>query len=265
MRRQLKYSDASNAMLKTNGAHVFAAEHSLQIFRSNSIYTFIPKNACSTLRLSIALENGVIESPDQYNWIHLNNTTFLADLRSLATAQYTFTILRCPFARLASVYLDKIVQRSPIMWQLYDVMKRDVPPENMTFRRFVKSLLNPGYLKCNEHWRPQVDFLVYDEYDDYLSVEKFKQACETIELKSGMRVVDARDLTMHGISHLKRVAVPNGPDLRPTTILDMRERQEVPDPVSLFDDELIVATRKIYQQDILAYTSRFGSDDMLIR
>ena len=42
-------------------------------------------------------------------------------------------------------------------------------PAMVTFREFVMGL-RPR-LRSNEHWRPQVDFLVYETYDDYFCVE----------------------------------------------------------------------------------------------
>ena len=65
------------------------------------------------MRLSLAFYNGCVDDTADFGWIHSNNATFRADLASLAGASYTFVILRCPYARLASGYLDKIVAGKP--------------------------------------------------------------------------------------------------------------------------------------------------------
>ncbi|TAL45777.1 MAG: hypothetical protein EPN89_11775, partial [Methylovulum sp.] len=82
--RPFKYSSASYVNLSKNQQHQFAQGHALRIYNSNSIYSFIPKNACSTMRVSLAIANGCIADTDKldeldFNWIHNNNDTFRAD------------------------------------------------------------------------------------------------------------------------------------------------------------------------------------------
>ncbi|WP_373417475.1 sulfotransferase family 2 domain-containing protein, partial [Vibrio parahaemolyticus] len=72
------------------------------IYNSNSLYTFIPKVACSTMRYTVARENGCVTGLSQANWIHNNNQTFNATLSEALRTDYSFVILRCPFSRLAS-------------------------------------------------------------------------------------------------------------------------------------------------------------------
>jgi hypothetical protein len=107
--RRLRYPKSSNVALARNAAHQFASRHALSIYGARAIYSFIPKNGCSTLRYTVARANGCIDGPSDINWIHSNNLSFSATLRELLTAQYTFVVLRCPYSRLASVFLDKIV------------------------------------------------------------------------------------------------------------------------------------------------------------
>src|SRR5918999_530628 len=122
--RTLRYAGASTKPLAQNIQHAWAQQYALKVYRANAIYSFIPKNACSTMRLSLALANGCIKSAAEFNWIHHNNPTFRATLQDLAIADYTFVILRCPYARLASCFLDKFVGKYPVAWQFYDVTGR---------------------------------------------------------------------------------------------------------------------------------------------
>ena len=110
--RTLKNSSSSYANLNQNPSFKFANNHALMIYNSDALYTFIPKNACSTMRLSLAMANGCISDTKDYNWIHKNNATFVVNLVEIIKAKYTFVILRDPFRRLASVYIDKIVDRT---------------------------------------------------------------------------------------------------------------------------------------------------------
>ena len=88
--RVIRFSNIWNGPLAENVQHKFAAQHELNIYRSKSIYTFIPKCACSTMRLSLAISNGLISDVSKYGWIHSNNTTFSANLSELITAKFAY-------------------------------------------------------------------------------------------------------------------------------------------------------------------------------
>ena len=75
-RRLLRYASADIWALSQNAAHQGAARYALSLYALDAVYSFIPKNACSTLRYSLALANGVLSGPEQFNWIHTNNPTF---------------------------------------------------------------------------------------------------------------------------------------------------------------------------------------------
>ena len=53
-----KYHDVPSSQ---NDLFAFSSEHALSIYPINAIYNFIPKNACSSLRYSIAVANGFLE------------------------------------------------------------------------------------------------------------------------------------------------------------------------------------------------------------
>ena len=63
MSRRLRYACKMFQNLAQNVAHGFSAGYALSIYPSDSVYSSIPKNACSTMRYSRALENGAIEGP----------------------------------------------------------------------------------------------------------------------------------------------------------------------------------------------------------
>ncbi|MDD5276584.1 MAG: sulfotransferase family 2 domain-containing protein [Methylovulum sp.] len=261
--RQLNYSAASYSNLLKNQQHQFAAAHALRIYKSNTIYSFIPKNACSTLRVSLALANGCIADKADFNWIHQNNGTFVADLASLALADYTFVVLRCPYARLASAYLDKIVDRTTEAWMLYDALDRKLDPADMTFRWFVKAITHPKLLHTNIHWRPQVDYLVYKDYDDYFCLENFPTAKTVIETKAKLDIVDARKLTKHGTDRFTLLSDHNYADCRPDEISALKKRGQLPAPNALYDDEIAALVGKHFKKDITLYKALFGVKNLM--
>lgn len=261
MKRQLNFSANNYGPLQQNAAHNFAGAYALNIYQSQAIYSFIPKNACSTMRTSLAISNGCIESIDDFNWIHKNNQTFKATLADLITAKYTFVILRSPFTRLASVYLDKIVDKTVEMWQLNDTLKREVDVTNLTFKEFASLVCKKGMIKSNIHWRPQVDFLMYKQYDDYLALEQSEQTFKTIEQNTGMQIVDARSLTKHGTGLYKKVEDSSFAEVPASEIFQMKKEGLIPSYSSLYDEEIFRLVSKIYAEDITLYESKFGKID----
>ncbi|MFZ2449827.1 MAG: sulfotransferase family 2 domain-containing protein [Methylovulum miyakonense] len=262
-KRQLNYADTSYLSLGRNVPHQFAQAFALRIYRSNSVYSFIPKNACSTMRLSLAMANGCISREADFNWIHCNNDTFRADLAALIQAEYTFVILRCPFARLASAYLDKIVDTTGVAWELYDAVQRKIEIEDMTFRIFVNTVTKANVLRSNIHWQPQVDFLVYKEYDDYFNLETFATVQNTIANKTQIEIVDARNLTRHGIDRFELVSDGNYADYLPDAIRTMKKTGKAPKPAALYDDELVAKVSKTFKKDIALYKSLFGTKNLM--
>ncbi|WP_319420502.1 sulfotransferase family 2 domain-containing protein [Pleurocapsa sp. FMAR1] len=252
MIRFLKYSASNYKPLEENAKHNFAKQHTMQIYGSNAIYSFIPKNACSTMRTSIAYANGCIDNTEDFNWIHKNNQTFNAELSDLIVANYTFTILRCPFARLASVYLDKIVSRDRVAWKFYDLIDRKIELEHISFARFVQELNNNTVKSGDQHWRSQVDFMVYKQYDDYFCLENFAEVMTTLKAKIDLEIIDARNLTNHGLDKLKFVDNDYS-QVKPAKIFNLKQEGCCPSPKSLYNDELIEAVSKLYQDDIKLY------------
>lgn len=254
--RLLSYSGARKPLC-SSARHVFAASHALEIYVANSIYSFIPKNACSTMRYSIALANQCIAGEHEIGWIHANNSTFQASLRSLITADYTFVILRCPFSRLASCFLDKIVGATPIA-KIYERVSKRTGPE-VTFETFVKDLEVEANLVRNEHWRPQIDFLVYKEYDDYFCIEDFQSARNTIEGRIGLRIHDARHLTAHGSDQCEKIGSPG--EFARASILEIKDIKKggrIPSVSSLYSERAAQIVASVFADDIAVYKERCG-------
>ena len=264
--RFLRYSASSYKPLKKqNSQFDFSRKHALCLFRSNAIYTFIPKNACSTLRLSLAVENGVIKTPDDFGWIHSNNGTFSAELADLIRADYTFVVLRCPYKRLASTYLDKIVGRTGTAWQLKAALRHSINLDEFTFSDFVQALKSEKTRKSDIHWREQVDFLVYEEYDDYFCLENFEYAVSRLKEKIDFNIIDARSFTKHGTDRYK--ILDENEDFSTTNPIDLlfllKKDGHCPHPKSLYNQELREIVKDCYGEDIKLYSSLFGISNLL--
>lgn len=263
--RLLKYAGASDLNLRANTKHNFAANFALKAYLSNAIYSFIPKNACSTMRLSLAVANQCIEDDaSQFNWIHKNNETFRATLEDLVCADYTFVILRDPLARLASCYLDKIVGKDVVAWHFHDLLERAQDLDVVSFSDFVRGLARKATITGNMHWRPQVDFLVYKTYDDYLPFEDMAATAGAIEERAKMRVIDARGRTQHGTDSYKLLPATEDFSCVPAArIAELQRNGECPHPRSLFSPDLIETAQRLYAADIDLYREKIGQSSFL--
>lgn len=265
MPRIFRYSSKSYQKLDANEQHRFAQRHALNIYPADAIYSMIPKNGCSTLRTSIAIANGCITDVADFNWIHQNNETFAASLSELAKARYTFTILRCPYARLVSVYLDKIVNRNPVAWRYVDLHARKIDITDVSFEFFVRSLGRERIRNGDIHWRPQTHFLVYAEYDDYFAFEDFPRITEVLGRAIDLELVDARPLTRHGTAGYKALTAKDPFRLKPLELLHHRSKGRLPAPGDMYNDELVACVKRAYRSDLALYKRLFGSNALLFQ
>lgn len=259
MARHFRYSSDQLKTLSNNFAHNFALSHTLSVFDSKAAYTFIPKNGCSTMRYSIARANGCLEAHDDMNWIHSNNKTFSMDNVSAATAKYTFVILRCPFERLYSAYMDKIVGLTAPAWTYYNSQGRRIRPYDLTFDKFVESLVNTPKQQMDIHWRPQVDFLLYKNYDNIFCLEQFGLLEKTLLDKIDLQIFDTRSTLQHDSKKLIEESTRTTP--RKLTALELLVRKEAgyrPKLTTLIDEEIAHELSKVYHADIELYCSHFG-------
>jgi hypothetical protein len=269
MNRRLRFARLSNNNLQQNGLHAFAHRRSLAVYGLNFVYTYIPKNACSTLRYSLAIHNGYLRPGDDPEWIHENNATFIADRRQIAEAAYTFVVLRCPYRRLASAYLDKVVGASALARVL--VADANTPAaldavsaedlHALSFADFARICLSPPSGTVDSHWYPQINCLVYEDYDDWFSVEAFDQATETLE-RRGLEVHDTRGRIAHSTTRFEKVAgdfvdVPAGEFYR------MKKLGKVPTYESLYDDATRAVVAQNYASDIAMYRDKIGPEGLM--
>jgi len=222
------------------------------------------------MRYSVAIANGLINKHSDIKWIKNNHTTFSPDLRSQVLSDYTFILLRCPFSRLASAFLDKIVKWPHLYFngkqkRGYIKSKLDnLSLSLVTFEKFVLKLYkNDNFLRSNAHWRPQIDFLLFNDYDDYFCVEEMEVVVKTLKHKINFEVVDARHITKHGIDQHQRIRTENGFLLTTFEILEQKTRNMVVQPKSLFSARLVELISEIYADDIQLYLDNFGKTNLL--
>jgi len=248
MSRTLLHTRNELSNLTANNAHRFATQHAMQIY-PDFIYSFIPKNACSTMRLSIAIHNGAIRSENEVNWIHKNNNTWVPSLKDVLTAKYTFVILRCPIKRIYSVFFDKFVSKEQNAWNLFERLDRIEPLDEWTFNSFLERISIAGNLRSDIHWRPQRDFLIYDSYDDYFDLGDFVMASSVISSKTGMNIKDSRNLLRHDTSRYNKTKNGYYGNTPIRDLVEMKKSGFMPSIENCFDDQSLSTVRKLYKRD----------------
>ena len=242
--------------LKINQEHDFAINHTIIHHKNRTVCTWIPKNGCSNIRYSIAKKNGAIGSVEEIEWIHQNNDSFNASLGEALQAEYTFIILRNPYKRLLSFFLDKLchTQEEQAEKSYEHAQKVFNFNGNKTYSDFIDYIWeNTDSIYNDEHTRPQSDFLLYREYDDYFSLEKIKEASKQIFEKSGIQIDDIRDknsiYTSKGSEKYQEISH----ETKANEIKGLLDQNKKPVIENMYSDSMIQKVSTLYLQDILLY------------
>ena len=158
-------------------------ENGLAISRAKKyIYARIYKSANSTIISTLynAENNLRVTSLDDIQIIKDNYFTKPSELSKndlkMLDSYFKFTIVRNPYRRILSSYLDKIKDRDGSKRKIVTKFLNKNPDDEITFNDFLDFLENGG-LRKNGHWTPQTDFLVFpiDQYDYIGKLERLQQ------------------------------------------------------------------------------------------
>lgn len=165
---------------------VFIPPNMYYLTNEDVMYCYIPKNACSRfkalLRLRESITSGTVHSHNGLQrlvWL-----SYQRALQRLSTYQ-KFIVIRDPFSRLASAYVNKIAkpwpqQRFSFWKHLNDecpgIASALIMPEKgalMSMETFLKCLQSKDTIKSNEHWLPQSQLCALNHvtYQHILHVE----------------------------------------------------------------------------------------------
>lgn len=263
-RREFMHASSSTGPLAQNQRHNFALGQTMRIFATSACYTWIPKNACSTMRFSVAVANGCISDISDINWIHANNKTFNASTETAFLSDYTFVILRCPYHRLYSAFMDKFVNLDMQAWSFTGLRNRSFHPHDLTFRMLLAELRKVPIAQYDIHLRHQSAFLLYKEYDDYFRLEDFPHAVSTIERRAGINIIDTREALRHDTGGLRVLPdLKNPMDIPVVDLLEQKRRGYIPDPKAMFDPQIASEVKAMYAEDIALYENKFGKSELM--
>ncbi len=255
-----------------------AAGHALAIRPAAAIYSYIPKNACSLLRHAVALANGLSEDEAlQALW---GGAALVAGRAEIAAARYVFVVLRCPYRRTASAFLDRIAGPRPRARHLLPRYRGIVgalrwpfaggplSPEDaaavaaLTFTGFLRLLRACPPRARDHHFRSQSDFLLARGYDDVFAVEALDAAAPLLAERAGLRIDGALAPARHHIAGLERVA-GDASEMTVATLSGLLREGRAPDYAALYGAESRALVEEIHGADLALYRRHFGAAGLL--
>jgi hypothetical protein len=230
------------------------------------IYCSIPKNACTlfkTFTLEHSDDSGFQKGGDVHAYLARNVTpvTFTDPAVLEGSEYFKFAVLRNPFERLVSAYLDKFVQWLPkpekfafdVIQHVHDSNGLDGDySKSITFSQFIHYLAETPPVLLDRHWRPQFLYLAETHFDHIGQFENIDGTISYIEKKFGLAVT--RQVSKHKIAYSDDLGEATYQDLygRELKRLKLRPRAK-----NLFTPELAELVAQKYAKDLEVYRAMF--------
>ena len=203
--------------------------------RHHAVFVEVPKAGCTVVKRVLQLS----ESPDAatVKSVHARATSPLGapkrdgfDVDELFGGEsdwFRFTFVRNPYSRALSCYLEKIAGQRRLSDMRLPKLGLE-PGQDVSFRRFLELLAQPGASDLDIHWTPQATLLALARVD-YGFLGRFESFAEDLT-----RVVDLLGLRA-------------SPDLlRDRTSHTTNARSRL---IEFYDDDCVDLVRTIYRED----------------
>lgn len=217
------------------------------------VFSSVPKNGCTTVKASLLQAEGI---PFTTTSIHKVAEPFR--LRSVYVHDSTRSIivLRDPVERAVSAYVDKIVMlaehwaRDLVNSTLQGTGLVDSPVAKLSFREFVQFLMLVPNDALDRHFRPQVDFWIFEQYDQVAVMGTSNSIEEALEAV-GVRMFGVAKHSRMRYDQMSVRASDLGPDTPAWTWRDLLlERTSVPSADLLVTEDIRALLEARYRDDI---------------
>lgn len=244
----------------------FALGHTYLCRRKSILATLIPKNASSLIKAAFAWYDALPSAFDEmvanaFSDVHVRFDGLLTvkNIYDLDAATKSLVVLRCPYRRAASAFLDKFVAapEEAIVRGIVKTTGKNVA--DITFQDFVYALvMSPDYW-LDTHFRSQSSYISLDDYDHYFCVEDHQPLSAFLDSEFGEAIAELKKAAPEGINReqLPRVPVDGAWKMTARDLTELRRSNGVaPQYRSLYTDALISDLFKRYRDDIEMYISR---------
>lgn len=232
---------------------LFFPEHKIK-------YIKIPKNACSTVINSLGWSVVQDRSPHQFDH-QFKSTTKNTD------GWPCLVVVRNPYERLISAYLNKLVIPSPkepfagavldTVWRNQRKKERSSPTDSISFREFVQYVCSRSDDELDQHWQSQTHHL--DGVKPTIVLD-FRHLGEQWALAPELKGIPLRDFKPHATaSNLvieKNLCAAEGAHIG----IFRQISGQFPPQSCFYDERLEALIRKRYADDY-ALMMQFGLDD----
>lgn len=238
------------------------------------IYCPIGKNACTFLKSQMARTL----APPHLDYL-LNDIHFLTDhlrtglqfsdypeaeLHSLChdPDYFRFAVLRAPFDRLLSAYIEKFVMGRNSPENIQHTASVVVPVQRalgfdrvdydhgITFRQFIACITSADPAKLDAHWRPQALYLAGMQYDALFRIDQIDALMDILEERAAMPLARrALNVTGSGLGRDRHGAQ----DLLPAQIAASGKLSKG----SFYDDGMRAAVRLMYAKDFALFEKTY--------
>jgi len=233
--------------------------------RLNLLYTVVPKNACSSMKAAFVeaegLQDAFRHSPSTIHHFAKSHLAAPEDSQLPDDAKW-ITILRNPYSRLVSAYLNKVVgsARKPRAHAgRISRLARGLPmplPANcdISFAEFIQGVAGTQDFEADEHWRQQHIFVGADlsRYAYIGQFEKFSSIIKDLKPFGLHLDLVQRNRTIY----MEPAKAGEAADLRAPEIIALGNK---PSARSFYREDLVELVQKRFAQDIALYSSAFGS------
>ena len=233
------------------------------------VYCSIQKNACTLFKnmlvdnsdLKVKFETSNENIHDFLNQQIPNNSVSHL-LSCLSSSEYfKFVILRDPFQRVVSGYLDKIAKHVvPEVFAQEVILSVQtflgIPPDiqqSITFSQFIDYLVRTPDQQLNDHWRPQYNFIATVKFNLFGQFESLDTVVETLEKNFDIRI--RRQVSTHITKYRHFDKDLEFHHMYPHEL--RRLEGGMPVAKNFFTDELSQKFQLRYEQDIALYNRHF--------
>jgi hypothetical protein len=232
------------------------------------IYCPIAKVACSSIKrwfLALAGEH-VPEDASIHKAARrhrMREQSALLALRALRDPRYfKFTLVRNPWSRLVSAYLNKFLRVNSCSTRFAEEMSRgSLPPRDdhglvqITFAQFVQHLAASNPARYDVHWRPQYLYLTGHRFDFVGRFEHLSDDFADLQRKLGTSAPLPRCKTTRYAAEPQQTEIVA--DLTPSPLI---ARGPLPDYRWFYTPALREIVERIYAPDIQLWNYEFAAD-----
>ncbi len=223
------------------------------------LYTYIPKNGCSTLKYTLGVNSGVIqEKQNPHQTEHLFR--YANKMNFFPKDCENIICFRHPFERILSAYLDKFARVSPepealpVIEKVNQLTKAPTLGNSISFIEFIRFLNTTPNRELDAHWRPQIDFIFFEDYTKIFLLESLYK-----EWPEHFKDIPLLDFKVHSTSIKydtdKKNYHINGEQLAIDAV-----NKGFPCINSFISDEIMAIFEKRFSDDIKIYKLISGKD-----